>query len=150
MALVRGGGFLHKSSLKKFVGKEGYQLDWNDKDIIRKLDNEINKIVKVGARGVGALAKSMVPVDSGDLRSSIDVRKSQYQKSGVLNRRAYVEWLISAGDNQVDYASHVELGRYFKDSGKRIPAVPFIRRPLSIMRKKMRRLFINRLRRILD
>jgi hypothetical protein len=151
MALVkRGGGFLHKSSLKKFVGKEGYELDWNDKDLINKLDREVNKIVKIGARGVKALSKSMVPIDSGDLRNTIDSFPSKFSKTGVVGKQAYVEWVISAGDSKADYAAHVELGRYFKDSGTRIPAVPFIRRPLSIMRKKMRRLFINRLRRILD
>lgn len=151
MALVkRGGGFLHKSSLEKFVGKEGYELRWNDKELIRKLDNEVDKIVTIGAKAVGVLAKNMVPIESGALRDSINVRKSQYEKSGILNRRAYVEWIVSAGDTKVDYAAHIELGRYFEEAGTRIPGIPFIRRPLATMRKKMRRLFINRLRRILD
>jgi len=158
MALVkRGGGFLHKRNLKDFVGSEGYHLDWNDKNIIRKLDAEINKIVKIGAKSVEALSKSMVPVKSGDLRKTIKAYPSKYEKVGILGGRAYAEWVISAGEDKgfgnvgaVDYAAHVELGRYFKDAGTRVPAIPFIRRPLSIMRKKMRRLFVNRLRRILD
>ena len=155
MALVkRGGGFLHKRDLKRFVNEEiGARFEWNDKELVAKIDREINSIIKVGAKGVEALAKSMVPVgETGNLKKSIRAFKSRYEKTGILDRWAYVEWVIAAGDDTggVDYAAHVELGRYFKKTNTRVPAIPFIRRPLSIMRKKMRRLMINRLRRILS
>ena len=152
MALVkRVGGFLHKRELKKFVGAQGYELDWNDKEAVEKLDREINKVIEIGAKAIEALAKRMVPVDSGSLRDTIKAHPSKYEKTGILNRRAFVEWVVAAGnETDVDYAGHVELGRYFKDSNARVPAVPFIRRPAAIMKKKLRRLLINRLRRVLD
>ena len=143
MALVkRGGGFLGKSELR---------IDWNDKALVEKIDSEINEIVRIGAKAVEALARSMVPVDTGALKSSIKAYPSKYEKVGILSRRAYAEWVISAGDDSnINYAAHVELGKYFKDTNTRVPAVPFIRRPLSIMRRKLRALFKNRLKRILD
>ena len=83
MALVKqGGGFLHKRSLKKVLGKQAANVDWNDKELMLKIDTEINKIVKVGAKGVGALAKSMVPVESGNLRSS----ENPYRFSDTLTK----------------------------------------------------------------
>jgi len=133
------------------LAKTGLQIDWDDKDLVRKIDIEINKIVSIGAKSVEALSKSMVPVESGNLRKTIKARKARYKD------RDKIGWTISAGEDKgfgnvgaVDYAAHVELGRYFKATGTRIAPVPFIRRPIEIMRKKIRRLFVNRLRRILS
>jgi hypothetical protein len=95
----------------------------------------------------------MIPVGkTGKLKRSLEVKKL---RPGLLGRylggHAQASWIIKAGDDYggVDYAAHVELGRYFKKAKTRVPAIPFIRRPVSIMRKKLRRLYIRRLKRIL-
>jgi len=154
MGLVKeAGGILHRRNLATTLGKQGIQLDWHDKELMDKIDKEIGKISEVGAKALYALVKREVPVgETGALRRSVKVHK---ETGGLLDRwmggHATVSWIVQAGDDYggVDYAAHVELGRYFKDTNTRVPAIPFIRRPVSIMRKKMRRLFFRRLKRIL-
>ena len=64
--------------------------------------------------------------------------KYQFAGSVKLQGRVYTEWLIMAGNDQIDYAMHVETGRYFEETGKRVNAVPFMRQAASSTRKWLR------------
>ena len=54
-----------------------------------------------------------------------------------------------AGGDTADYAMHVETGRYFKDTGNRVGAVPFMRTAAANTRKWLRPRMKDAIRRAL-
>ena len=131
-------GFLYRRTIDKLVG--GGKIDWNSGPVLKKIEETIAKVNKRGALRIKRKARSIVRMrayDTGALMKSINVKPSKYQYSGSvgLGRKIYTEWIIGAGDNKVDYAGHVELGRYFQDTGRRIAAVPFMRQAAADTRR---------------
>ena len=105
----------------------------------------------MGALRIKRKARSIVRMrayDTGALMKSINVKPSKYQYSGSagLGRKIYTEWLIMAGGDSADYVGHVELGRYFKDTGRRVAAVPFMRQAAADTRRWLRPRMVAALR----
>ena len=143
------GGFLYKRTIDKLVG--GGKIDWNSGPVLRKIENTIAKVNKRGALRIKRKARSIVRMrayDTGALMKSINAYPSKFEFSGSVkySRKIYTEWVIGAGNEKVDYAGHVELGRYFKDTGKRIAAVPFMRQAAADTRRWMRPRMVAALR----
>jgi hypothetical protein len=129
---------LYRSKLKTVLKREGIRVDW-DRNAIKVIEKEIDKIERQGALLVKRKAQRMAPQKTGALRDSIRTQKSKYEHGG---------WLVFAGDDEkVNYAGHVELGRYYKKTGTRVEAVPFMRRSIRQARRALRGIFIRRLRR---
>jgi hypothetical protein len=147
MAQLRVGGFLFKRSVKKLV--EGAELEWRGDETVAVVNSILERIGKVGAAMVARTARRIVAAkayNTGDLRDSIKAEKSRY-RNPIEVGSPVTEYLITAGDNQdVDYAFQVETGRYYKDTETRVPAVPFMRGSFSKNKRKIRQMFINRLR----
>jgi hypothetical protein len=142
-----------KRELKKFVrSKFGYELDFDATDILGKIETEISKAAETGAKAISVGAKGNIRPHNvtGKLYRTIKVQPSKFVSGiGLINRRAHLEWLVKAGDNEVDYAMHVETGWYNEKTGKRSPAIPFMRTAIARARQLVRNLFISRLKRIL-
>jgi len=135
------GGFLYQRTIDKLVG--GGKIDWNSGPVLRKIEDTIAKVNKRGALRIKRKARSIVRMrayDTGALMNSINAWPSKFQYSGSVrySKKVYTEWVIGAGNNKVDYAGHVELGRYFQDTGRRIAAVPFMRQAAADTRRWMR------------
>jgi len=139
---VIDSGFLYQRKIDKLVG--GGRIDWNCGPVLKKIEETIAKVNKRGALRIKRKARSIVRMrayDTGALMKSINAypSKHQYSMSTGLSRRIYSEWVISAGnEDEVDYARLVEVGRYFKNSGNRVPAVPFMRQAAADTRRWMR------------
>jgi len=152
---VRGrisSGFLYRRKIDKLAG--GAVVDWNSGPVIAKIEDAIAKVNKRGALRVKRKARSLIrqrAYETGDLYKSVKAFPSKYQFSGSikLKGRVYTEWLIMAGNDQVDYAGHVELGRYFKDTGTRVEKVPYMRSAAANTRKWLRPRMKDAIRRAL-
>ena len=141
---LRFEGWLYKRTIDKLAG--GTVIDWNSGPVLRKIEDTMAAVNKRGALRLKRKARSIVRMrayDSGDLMKSIkaDVSKWGYKASVSFQKKARYSWVIWAGDDEedgVDYARLVEVGRYFKDSGKRVAAVPFMRQAAADTRRWMR------------
>ena len=156
------GGFLYQRKIDKLVG--GGKIDWNSGPVLRKIEDTIAAVNSAAARRIERVAKMNVPVKSGDLRDTIKAYPSKYNYSGSvgLGRRVYSEWVISAGNEEVDYARLVEVGwaRHERDStGKHIldsddkkifmyaaQGKGFMRKAAANARKWTRREMVSRLK----
>ena len=156
------GGFLYQRKIDKLVG--GGEIDWNSGPVLRKIEDTIAAVNSATARRIERVAKMNVPVKSGDLRDTIKAYPSKYNYSGSvgLGRKVYSEWVVSAGNEEVDYARLVEVGwaRFERDSGgehikdaegKNIfmyaaQGKGFMRRAAANARKWARREMVSRLR----
>ena len=138
---LRSEGWLYKRTIDKLVG--GGKIDWNSGPVLRKIEDTIAKVNKRGALRIKRKARSIVKMrayDTGALMNSIKVHVSKfgYSASVAYQKKARYDWVIYAGNEKVDYAGHVELGRYFKDTGRRVAAVPFMRQAAADTRRWMR------------
>ena len=147
MAQLRVGGFLFKRSVKKLV--EGAELEWRGDETVAVVDSVLARVARIGSALVAGTAKAIVSskaYNTGDLYRSIDVEKSRY-RNPIEVGRPVTEYLITAGDDKdIDYAFQVEAGRYYEETGTRVPAVPFMRQAFSKNKRKIRQMFINRLK----
>jgi len=145
-------GFLFRRKITKLAG--GAVVDWNSGPVIEKIETAIAKVNKRGALRIKRKARGMIrqrAYETGDLYKSIDAYPSKYQYSMSvgLGKRVYTEWVIMAGNSNVDYAMHVETGRYFKDTKRRVNAVPFMRSAAANTRKWLRPRMKDAIRRAL-
>ena len=141
--------FLFQRTIDKLVG--GAKIDWNSGPVLRKIEDTIAKVNKRGALRIKRKARSIVRMrayDTGALMNTINVKPSQFQfgGAGVVQGKVYTEWLVMAGGDEAPYVGHVELGRYFKDTGNRVAAVPFMREAAADTRRWMRPRMISALR----
>ena len=149
---LRSEGWLYQRTIDKLVG--GGKIDWNSGPVLRKIEDTIAKVNKRGALRIKRKARSIVRMrayHTGALRDSIkaEVSKFGYSASVAFQKKARYEWVIYAGDDEkdgVDYARLVEVGRYFKDTGRRVAAVPFMRQAAADTRRWMRSRMVSALR----
>ena len=149
MQSMFGGSDLFQRRIEKLVG--GAVIDWDDKAFRIKLYDAISKVNHRGALKLKRKARSIVRMrayDTGALMRSIKVYQSKYQSMAAFGRghKVATDWIISAGGDDAPYVGHVELGRYFKDTGRRIAAVPFMRQASADTRRWMRPRMIAALR----
>ena len=149
MKVAYGGSELFQRKIDKLTG--GAVVDWDDRAFRRKLYDTISKVNNRGALRLKRKAKSIVrqhAYDTGALYRSIQVHRSKHQSMAAFGRdhKVATDWILYAGDDEVDYVGHVELGRYFKDTRKRIAAVPFMRQAAADTRRWMRPRMIAALR----
>ena len=114
----------------------GLHVDILGVDEVSTLFRNINRISETtldsaaldGAEIVKKDAKERVPVDSGDLKSAIDIiRKEKSKNPG--KRAAYqigVRWKSKKSPEGVNYGACVEFGHRAKNGGQ-VPAKPFLR-----------------------
>ena len=145
-------GFLFRRKIEKLAG--GAVIDWNSGPVIEKIEGAIARVNKRGALRVKRKARSIVmqrAYETGALMQSIKAMPSRYKYSGSvgLKKQVYTEWIIMAGGDTADYAMHVETGRYFKDTGNRVGAVPFMRTAAANTRKWLRPRMKDAIRRAL-
>ena len=138
---LRFEGWLYQRKIDKLVG--GGKIDWNSGPVLRKIEETISAVNK---RGVLRLKRKEISIvrsrayDTGALMKTIKVYESKfgYSASVSFQKKARYSWVLYAGSDDVDYAGHVELGRYFKDTGKRVAAVPFMRQAAADTRRWLR------------
>jgi len=143
MALV-GLGFeqwLFKRKIDKLAG--GAVVDWNSGPVVEKIEKAIARENKRGAYKLMGNARMIVKqqaYDTGALMRSITAAPSKfgYSASVSYQKKVMIKWVVWAGNENIDYAGHVELGRYFKDAGTRVPAVPYMRSAAAKTRKWLR------------
>ena len=133
--------WLYKRKIDKLVG--GAKIDWNSAPVLRKIEETMAAVNKRGALRLRRKARSIVRMrayDTGALMKTIKAYESRwgYKASVGYQKKAHYDWVIYAGSDKVDYAGHVELGRYFEDTGKRVAAVPFMRQAAADTRRWMR------------
>jgi hypothetical protein len=136
------GGILFHRKIYKLTG--GAKVDWNDREVRVKIYKTISMMNRLAARKVERKAKRIVAkeaYDTGALYRSIKAvpLESQLARLFGRERRPVYAWNIVAGDNdKIDYAGHVELGRYYKETERRVAAVPFMRKATVYARKWLR------------
>jgi hypothetical protein len=144
-------GYLYKRKIEKLAG--GAVIDWNSGPVLERIETAIAKVNKRGALRVLRKARGNVKryaYDDGDLYKSLRIYKSKYQYfTGGFKERKYTDWVISAGNEKVDYAAHIEMGFYHKKAtprskkagakqGKWMYARPYMRSAASNTRKWLR------------
>lgn len=144
-------GILNRRNITKLAG--GAVVDWNSGPVVKAIEKAVLRVNKRGALRVKRLAKGIVKNKawwSGDLYRSIKMGPSKY---------SYGDWIVSAGNEKVDYAMHIEAGWYHITSqakktrpgktggGKWIYAQPYMRPAAASTRKWMKRQMENAVRR---
>lgn len=98
------------------------------RNIDRIGETTLDGAARDGAEIVKKSAKERVPVDTGDLKSAIDIiRKEKSKNPG--KKEAYqigVRWKSRKSPDGVNYGACVEFGHKTK-SGGQVPAKPFLR-----------------------
>ncbi|MDP9837600.1 HK97 gp10 family phage protein [Neorhizobium huautlense] len=99
-----------------------------------KVKQRIREAMEEGAKEIVSLARSLVPVDSGDLRDSIgwtwgDAPKGALKIASVKSTAGGMTITVYAGNSEAFYARWVEFGTSAhtaggKFSGSTIPAIP--------------------------
>ena len=148
-----GTNELYRRNITKLAG--GAVVDWNSGPVVKGIEKAVLKVNKRGALRVKRLAMGIVRGKSywsGDLMKSIKVSPSKY---------SYGDWIVSAGNEKVDYAMHIEAGWYFITSktkktrrgktggGKWIHAQPYMRPAAASTRKWIKRQMVSEIRRII-
>ena len=144
---------LYRRNITKLAG--GAVVDWNSGPIVKGIEKAVLTVNRRGAMRVKRLAMGIVRNKaywSGDLMKSIKVSPSKY---------SYGDWVVSAGNEKVDYAMHIETGWYFITSqtkktrsgktggGKWIYAQPYMRPAAASTRKWIERQMVNEIRRVI-
>jgi len=133
----------YKRSIKEVV--EGAELEWRGDATLLVVNKILDQVGKIGSAMVAGTARALVPRDTRNLHDSIKAKRSIFYRNA--SDAPVTEFLIEAGDNQdIDYAFQVEAGRYYKTTGTRVPAVPFMRQAFAKNKQKIRQMFINRLK----
>jgi len=138
---LRFEGWLYRRQIDKLVG--GAVIDWNSGPVVKKIEDVMAKMNKRGALRIKRKARSIVKMrayDTGALMKSIMAYESKFGYSASISyqKKLRYDWIVYAGNENVDYAGHVELGRYFQDTGNRVAAVPFMRQAAADTRRWMR------------
>jgi len=142
-------GFLYRRNITKLAN--GAKIDWNSGPVVKGIEKAVLLVNKRGARRVKRMAQGILrrqAYDNGDLYRSIEINRSRYQ---------YGDWIISAGNEKVDYAMHIEAGWYHKRARKRVGAkpgkwvyaVPYMRTSAASTRKWMKPRMEAAIRRVL-
>jgi HK97 gp10 family phage protein len=96
----------------------GVKIDWYDKAVTRKIKDKLHAVSREVANDVAKDARTKCPWDTGDLATSITIKKSKYPDGGF-----YVQAHGPEHEGH-DYAKHVELGTHKEHKQK---AQPFMR-----------------------
>ena len=146
-----GTSELYRRNITKLAG--GAVVDWDSGPVVKGIEKAVLKVNKRGALRIKRLAMGIIRNKaywSGDLMKSIKVSPSKY---------SYGDWVVSAGNEKVDYAMHIEAGWYHITSqakktrpgktggGKWIYAQPYMRPAAASTRKWMKRQMENAVRR---
>ena len=148
-----GTSELYRRNITKLAG--GAVVDWDSSKVVKGIEKAVLTVNKRAALRVKRLAMGIVRNKaywSGDLMKSIKVSPSKY---------SYGDWVVSAGNEKVDYAMHIETGWYFITSqtkktrsgktggGKWIYAQPYMRPAAASTRKWIKRQMVNEIRRVI-
>ena len=117
-------------------------LLWHAEDLLKKIDHIAEKVAGEGAELVLRDAKRLVPIETGKLKSEIDIKKSKFKGGG------YIVEAQGSGNYDDYYASFVELGTPNK-KGKRhgtTAARPYLRPALHQNRKRILAMYQDRLK----
>lgn len=103
--------------------------------ILTATEKQANRAVTAGAKEAEAVMNQLVPVDEGDLKSTIEVTDD-----GFGHAKIEAGGKSKVSEKTVDYAAHVEYGTAHgtADGGYTIPAQPFFRPGLDSGRRKLR------------
>ena len=112
--------------------------EWNDKQLLAKVDDITKKIAKEGADWVKNDAQkilmSKAKHPTGDLASQIDIKVSKFKGGG------YIVQAQGAGYRKPYRASFVELGTH------KMAAIPFLRPSLRKNKTRIHRAYKDRLK----
>lgn len=150
MATESQAGLLFKRKVTKLAN--GARIEWDDVKVRKKIYRAIEKTNARGARKLGRVARSIVrqrAYNTGALFRSIKSGPIKHPPMKIFGRykRAGFAWFVSAGGDMAPYVLSVEAGRYFKETGNRVPAVPFMRRASALTRKWLRPRMIDAIKR---
>lgn len=116
-------------------------------DRIKKdFEKEIEKIINEGAKLIKKDAKSRVPVDSGDLKKSIKVKKLEIKKNRIKIGVGPV--YEKGGDDDVFYWYFVEFGH--PESDDNYPAQPYLRPAFEKNKRKVKRTIKKEINKLLE
>jgi HK97 gp10 family phage protein len=112
----------HGSSLK---------IDWNDESLMSRIADILDEVTGNAAELAFRTADSLVPVDTGELRNSLEVSKSKYKNGGhiVFSR-------IRTKDEAIKFNS-IEFGKV-TPNGTYVPPQPFMRPAIRRVRRVLR------------
>jgi len=96
----------------------GVKIEWFDTKVLKKAKELLHAVSREVANDVAKDARTKCPWETGDLATSIKVKKSKYEDGGF-----YVQAHGPEHEGHV-YARHVELGTHVKHKTK---AQPFMR-----------------------
>ncbi|SDE20936.1 HK97 gp10 family phage protein [Desulfuromonas thiophila] len=125
-----------------------FRLDWNGAQLTAEVRGECREAIREGAEAIATDARRLCPVDSGELKNTIEV--ATWEKPDAIG--AYVK---AGGDKLGHVARFVELGtpgttyRAGKRKGKSrrpIKAKPYLRPSLKRNRTLVQEKFRNRLK----
>jgi HK97 gp10 family phage protein len=117
-------------------------LLWYAEELLKKVDHIAEQVASEGADLVLRDAKRLVPVETGKLKSEIDIKKSKFKDGG------YVVEAQAPGNYDDFYASFVELGTPNK-KGKRhgtTVARPYLRPALQRNKRRIFQMYQDRLK----
>lgn len=113
--------------MKRYRGSS-LKIDWQDDELMSEIGDIIDDVTSKAADLALNTAQTIVPVDTGTLRSEIEIKKSKFEHGGYA--------VVAQGPGNYDrfYATFVELGTH-KTVNQ--PAQPYLRPAI----KKVRRMF---------
>lgn len=130
-------------------------LEWNDKKLIAQVGTVTDRICQEGAEMIAQDMRRGVPVKTGELKDTIQVRKSKFKDGGYIAgvfSDDSAKWEETLGARAI----FVEYGHASPSRGrsnvkrnnitKTVPAKPFIRPALRKNRRKIAKRFEGALR----
>jgi len=119
--------------MKKYRGSS-LKIDWQDEELLSKLEDIVDQVTGQAAELAFRTADALVPVDTGELRASIDLAKSKYENGG------YIVFVSRPTKDDAIKFNSIEFGKTCPD-GTYVPPQPFMRPAIkkvrSVLRKNM-------------
>ena len=119
-------------------------IDWNGKRVIAASQMQTDIALYKAAIYAAKVARQKVPVDEGDLKSAIDVKKSKFKNGGYL-MGVFDDSGKSFEDSLGAIAVYVEYGHAAPGRGRKGKKVakekPFIRPAMKSLKRAQDRFF---------
>lgn len=133
-------------------------LEWHDKEFLATVDAAVEVASREGAELVEKDMKRLVPVDTGELRNAIKIKKSKFRDGGYIvgvfenNPPADFGKSLGAKALSVEYG-HAGPGAATSATGKRIKGAakvarprPFIKPALHKNKRRIQKIFQDNLK----
>lgn len=117
---------------KSYRGKN-LKIDLQDEEFVKTIDKRVDTVCGQAAEMAFRIADSLVPVDTGTLRKSIELSKSKFENGG------YIVMAHKPDKHSAIKFNAIEFG-HITTTGKYIPPQSFMRPAIKKVKKVFKKM----------